>query len=230
MTRVFIATPRLRTYAPALMAAYQMLHSYGKPVEWHQVQHDQPEGHGMANVLHNYDVLRNRFLASDCTHFLALEDDMVPPPDGVDRLLACDAPVAYGLYCWRRRAFHWNAYKTLLAESGCSIMDDNPFDAVERARRQEVIDVRGLGLGFTLIRREVLERIAWRWEGPTGGANDWYFALDCAARGVRQVAHLGVLCGHITQEPSYRIIWPDPHADGQRVAKKDLHRVELLPS
>jgi hypothetical protein len=39
-----------------------------------------------------------------------------------------------------------------------------------------------------------------------GPANDWTFALDCQAAGVRQMHHLGVTCGHIL--PDGRTVWP----------------------
>lgn len=232
MTRILIFTPRLRLYGQAIAAAYAMIRAYGAPVEWLQVQNDQPHpptGHdGNQNVLHLYTLARQRMLSGDYTHLLCLEDDMVPPPDALSRLLATGAPVAYSLYCWRRPPHYWSAYRTLSEMSGASISDNNPWQAVDLAKSEAVIDVAGVGLGCTLISRATVEAVPFRCPYGVGGANDWYFALDCQAAGIRQAAHLGVRCGHISDVPSRRIIWPDPEADGQAVACKRLYRFELL--
>jgi hypothetical protein len=226
--RIFVATPRLRLYGIAVAAAHAMFRAYGGPVEWLQIEGDQPHSDGNQNVLHNYEVARTRFLAGDYTHLLTLEDDMVPPPNALSLLLATGAPAAYSLYCWRRTPYHWSGYRTLNETDGASLSDHNPWEAQRLAQSGAVLDVAGVGLGCTLIDRATVETVPFRCPPGAGGANDWYFALDCQAAGIRQVAHLGVRCGHITPVPSLRIIWPDPDADGHAVAAKRLHRFELL--
>jgi hypothetical protein len=228
MTRILVVTPRLRLYGAAVAAAHAMFRAYGQPVEWLQIEGDQPSSDGNQNVLHNYTVARERFLAGTYTHLLTLEDDMVPPPDALDLLLATGAPVAYSLYCWRRAPYHWSAYRTLNETDGASLSDHNPWEAQRLAQAGAVIGVAGVGLGCTLMDRATVEAVPFRCPPGAGGANDWYFALDCQAAGIRQVSHLGVRCGHITPLPSLRIIWPDPDADGHAVACKRLYRFELL--
>jgi hypothetical protein len=230
--KILVYTPRLRLYGRAVQAAFAMLHAAPCPVVWMQSEHDNPhptEGYdGNQNLVHLYSQARTVALQGDYTHLLTLEDDMVPPVDAIARLAACDAPVAYSLYCWRRAPYHWSAYRTLHETDGASISDNNPWQAAEQAHRDTVIDVAGVGLGCTLIRRDALERVPFRCAYGVGGSVDWYFALDCQAANVRQVAHLGVRCGHITPVPSLRILWPNPDADGHDVACKRLYRSELL--
>jgi hypothetical protein len=77
--------------------------------------------------------------------------------------------------------------------------------------------VDGVGFGCTLIRRDVLEAVSFRLPDDVargGACTDWMFAGDLAARGVHQVCHFGVVCGHIAMEPSARVIWPELAADG----------------
>jgi hypothetical protein len=230
--RIFVATPRLRLYGVAVAAAHAMFRAYGGAVEWLQLENDQPYPchgpEGNQNVLHNYAVARQRFLTSDCTHLLTLEDDMVPQPDVLTRLVAAASPVAYSLYCWRRPPYHWSAYRTLHETDGISWSDHNPWEAQRLAQADAVIEVAGVGLGCTLIDRATVATLPFRCPYGIGGANDWYFALDCQQAGLRQVAVLGARCGHITPEPSLRILWPDPDADGHAVAGKRLWKAELL--
>jgi hypothetical protein len=49
------------------------------------------------------------------------------------------------------------------------------------------------------------------------------FSLDCAERGVAQISHFGVVCGHIAMEPSARVIWPALDSDG-----RPAHRYEYF--
>ena len=230
--KILIFTPRLRLYGRAVQAAFAMLHAAPCPVVWMQSEHDNPyptTGHdGNQNITRLYQQARKTALQGDYTHLLTLEDDMVPPVDVIANLLRCDAPVAYSLYCWRRAPFHWSAYRTLHETDGASLSDNNPWQAAELGNANAVIDVAGVGLGCTLIRRDALETVPFRCAYGVGGSTDWYFALDCQAAGVRQVAHLGVQCGHITTVPSLRILWPHPAADDHEVACKRLYRSELL--
>jgi len=167
---------------------------------------------------------REMFLAGNWDVFVTIEDDMIIPPDTFKRLAAMiegGAGVGYGLYTWRHNLFpsannHWSAYLRLDQTEGRSIALD-PVAA--QAAWGSVIDVVGVGMACTVIRRDVLERIPFRLGGPA--ANDWYFALDCQAAGVVQRCDLGLVCGHFSAKPTPRILWPDPTA-------ADMRRHELL--
>jgi hypothetical protein len=203
-TKILIFTPRLRLYGRAVHAAFAMLHAAPCPVVWMQTEHDNPypvEGgdNGNRNITRLYQQAQEVALRGNYTHLLTLEDDMVPPVDAIAKLLSCAAPVAYSLYCWRRAPYHWSAYRTLHETDGASLSDNNPWQAAEQGKAGAVVDVAGVGRGCTLIRRDALEAVPFRCAYGVGGSTDWYFALDCQAAGVRQVAHLGVQCGHITQ-------------------------------
>lgn len=225
--RILIFTARLRYEGPAIASVYTMLRATGARCEWLQVD-EQPYGRegpgaiGNQNILYLLTLARERLLSGDYTHLLCLEDDMVVPPDALDKLLAVGSPVAYSLYCWRRGPPHlWSVYRRLDEDGGASWSDDEPHTVAAMAQRGEVIDVAGVGLGCTLIDRATVEAIPWRLAGNGGRAScDWYFAVDCQRAGIRQRAHLGVQCGHLQTMPSARVIWPDPHGNSMT---KSLH-------
>lgn len=141
---------------------------------------------------------------------LTIESDMIVPPDTLQRLVACESGVAYGLYVFRHTRHNWSAYISLAETTGRSISDDADE---ARAAWGTVKDVAGVGLGCTLIRRDVLEAIPFRLfeDAPDKTACDWAFAYDCQQVGITQRCDLGVVCGHQTYKPYPMILWPDPN-------------------
>lgn len=230
MTRILAVTPRYRRLGRAIVAHARTLDQAGVPVDHLDMVGDQPHGRdgpgraGNLNILHLYRRAREIFLRGEWTHMLTLEDDIVSPPDAIPGLLAADAPVAYSRYCWRRPPHPWSLYRRLLPDSGASWIEDDPHQARAYGRARAIVPVRGVGLGCTLIRRDVLETIDWRLDGGGGrAANDWYFAVDCQALGIAQVGCFGVTCGHIRLDPSPRVIWPDDDApEGYRYERFEV--------
>ena len=87
----------------------------------------------------------------------------------------------------------------------------------------KVVDTAGVGLGCTLIRRDVLEAIPFRVKDEWI-ANDWYFAIDAREKGFIQRHDCSVVCGHID---GYRTLWPDV-ADGWLAADEEKINIQEL--
>jgi len=183
--------------------------------------HDNPCEYPYQNVAHNYNLAREIVLKLGLDALLTIESDMIVPPDTVDRLIATEADIAYGLYVWRHGRKEWSAYTSLKGLKGVSISRD---PEAAKAAWGTVIDVAGVGQGCTLVRREVLEKIEFTlWPGsPKFVAPDWMLAIDAQINGFTQRCDLGVVCGHQSYAPWPQIIWPDPDAP-------DLYRIEALP-
>jgi len=171
------------------------------------------------NIARKYEQARRHALAMGYDAILQVESDMIVPPDALKKLASVtDAGVVYGLYVWRHGSAQWSAYSEVKYSTGTSLSADP-----ERARESwgKVIDVAGVGDGCTLIWRDTLERIE-RWTDEVGHVScDWMMSLDCQELGITQKAHLGVVCGHLTEKPSPRILWPDPE-------QEKLYRIEFL--
>ncbi len=142
---------------------------------------------------------------------LHIDADMIVPADTVDRLMAIEADVAYGLYVSRRDPSRWLCF----IDRAMSM----PLSAVPTLNR-EFTDIHigsfGAGMGCTLIRRHVLEEIAFRTDGTV--ASDWCFAVDCANYGFIQRHDLGCICGHIDGDKAH---YPD-------ITQPNLYRTERL--
>ena len=157
------------------------------------------------NTLHQYQQAQRRALAEGFDALCTFENDMIVPLDGLQCLWDTPADVVYGIYLLRHGAWVINAFRHM--PNAINIGESMSFypDEYENAEKAEIVEVSGCGMGFTLIRRYVLERFQLRdWEGNY--PPDWALACDCQAGGVKQVARFDVRCGHI--DDSGVILWP----------------------
>lgn len=179
------------------------------PIDYWFTANDNPHDAPYANILHQYTKARQRALSGGYDALLTVESDMIVPPDTLQRLLACESGVAYGLYVFRHTKHTWSAYTSIAERSGRSLSEDQ---IAAREAWGTVLDVAGVGLGCTLIGRDVLERVPFRLfeDAPDKTACDWVFAYDCNQAGVTQRCDLGVVCGHQSYKPYPMILWPDP--------------------
>ena len=143
---------------------------------------------------------------------LHIDADMVVPADTVERLCALDADVAYGLYVSRQTPVRWLCFVDKAMTTTLSDKQTVAKVALDVGRFSSY----GAGLGCTLIHRRVLEQIEFRHNGHV--ASDWWFAIDAANYGFRQMHDLGCVCGHIDKN---RVLWPDASAE-------EMYRAEGL--
>lgn len=169
------------------------------------------------NVLHQHRQIRDIFLSGNYDALISIEADMIVPPDTIERLLATNADIAYGLYAWRT-GHHWSAYSSVEIFAGMSFSQEP-----ERARAAwgTVQDVAGVGMGCTLIHRHVLENIRFELMDLNEGifCDDWVFSWCAQIAEYRQACDLGLVCGHILDENT--AVYPDP-------TQKDLYRYDKL--
>jgi len=87
------------------------------------------------------NVMVTRFLASEATHLMFVDDDVTFPPDGISKLMEHDVELVGGMYPLKRE------------EGGfpIRIKDAQPLG--------KLIDCEGIPTGFMCIKRELLERM-----------------------------------------------------------------------
>jgi hypothetical protein len=114
--------------------------SAGKFAVWYE-SHSGP----LLSLARN-DLVR-AFLMTDCTHMLTLDTDIVFKPEDVDRLVAHNLPIVGGAYPEQHRGGVWMP----AAQSDKHVSFPS--------QRTGLLKVGGVGAGFCLIRREVLEAL-----------------------------------------------------------------------
>lgn len=175
-------------------------------------RNDSPVGTKYQDICAKHNEARRMVLDGDYDALFLVENDMILPPDTLYKLTALHSDVAYGLYVGRHGMQQWLAFTDILGYGGTSL-SAQPELAREAWGRP--LETRGVGMGCTLIRRHVLERLEFRTEPNDLVADDWMFSLDCIEHNFRQMHHLGVACGHIAQPGgNARILWPDPGVSG----------------
>lgn len=170
------------------------------------------------NITRKYNHARDVFLSGEYEAMVCFEDDIIVPPDAIKKLLAVDADIVYGLTCWRHGMPVWSARVIHEGHEGTRskeavetlgwVLSQEP----KRAGKSwgKVIDVVGVGMACTLIRRQVLERLPFRLETGASVCCDWWLAVDARREGFSQKADLGLVTGHIMKSATgeARVLWP----------------------
>jgi hypothetical protein len=187
---------------PASRASLEGLETGGhEVVVWISVDEDEDK---TGNVVRQYRKARARALHEGFDALVCFEHDMIVPADGLIKLAGTDAGVVYGVYMFRHKKPTLNAFRAVNAPSFDQSLQKFPAE-LAKARAAGAWPVSGLGFGFTLIRRAVLEQVEMR--KPDGGHYpDGPLANDCQRLGIRQMARFDCECGHI--RPDGLVLWP----------------------
>lgn len=135
--------------------------------------------------------LAAQFLASDATHLLFLDTDLIFSPDHIERLVGhADAgghAIVAGLYPKKQKQLAWV----------CNVEDPEIRDGIDEAA--DLVPVKYAGTGCLMIAREVFERMIDRWgdeiayqpdDGETGLETLWDFfsvgVWECPRSGRRR--------------------------------------------
>jgi hypothetical protein len=209
LARVLVFTPCNRLEPETLAALFAL--SYEGPLD-RLITRDNPERVRVNdNIIYNYRKMQRVALAERYDAVLIVENDIIPPADTIERLLAVEADIAYGVYGLRR------GFPTLNVRHPVSMQSFSEHRAEWVERYGQVIDVSGIGFGCTLIHRPVLEVL--ELHSDNGGDGDTQLARDAIRAGFRQKADTTLLCGH--KRPDGVVLWVQP--DGRIRQEGESH-------
>lgn len=217
--RVFIATPCFggmvtERYLQSMIAtlAHRDWSVPGVQFRLHTVA-------GEALIPHARNQLAGAFQRSACDALLWVDADTEFTPRDVDLLIASDKAMVGGVY--PRKEIDWSAVASA-ARAGKAHPEEAACVPVVQPQRaalsaEDVVPVHGVGLGFTLVRREVFEAVAPlvdAYYDPQHGApvsdyfapevvdgqyygEDYAFCARWRRAGGEVWAHFGVRLGHV---------------------------------
>jgi len=151
------------------------------------------------------NVLRKKVLDEGYDYLFSLEQDIIPPPHALTRLLSHNKPIVSGIYfklypiTVKDKTGGTRTAKTLLPL--IFKFADNP-EEMHVCYPQEVdgstfFKIRACGLGCLLIHRSVLEQISFRHEPTQGAFDDFLFCTDATAKNLDIYADTSVKCKHL---------------------------------
>lgn len=148
-------------------------------------------------IVASRNLLRKRALEEGYDYFLSLEQDLLPPLNVVEQLLANRQLIMTGVY--HKEGFHEGkkiSYALLYALQNGKLVLIHP----ERLKQAEPIRTHACGLGCMLIHRSVLEKIPFR--KPTKGPaqDDMMFCFDVQKEGFALYADPMVVCEHLHKD------------------------------
>ncbi len=139
------------------------------------------------NTSENRNYIATQAVNNGCSHLFFVDDDMVFPPDTLDKLLARDKDIVGGVY----------KTKYEIQDDVCEYFDD---------RRGEFMKVKALGTGCLLIKTDVFIKLPQPWfkyewndNGSIKRSHDWIFCEDAINAGYEVWADPTIEMGHIGQ-------------------------------
>jgi len=183
-----------------------------------------------AQQAHNVCVTRNKgvamFLKTDCSHLLFVDNDVIMPPDAIEKLVAVGANVVTGCV-----PSITNGQIFIMAATGYN--KENREITWGTFWFDGVSEVPVCGCGCILIRREVFETLPFPWfrwpeyytdEKHYYTSEDVTFCEDVIEGGLGPImAHGDVRCGHLREVDLSDYVIPMSNAFGSHL--KTLHKL-----
>ena len=123
------------------------------------------------------------FLESDCDYLLFLDSDMVPPADMLIKLIQHDKPIVSAL-----------AFRRVPNYEPCIFKNDMEFYL---DYPKGLIEVAGVGMACTLIKKEVFQNVPQPWFTPTAIGEDLSFCKRATDAGYKIFCDTNLICGHV---------------------------------
>lgn len=160
----------------------------------------------------------------DCKYILFLDDDVIPPMDGLSRLLNCDADIAAGNVIIRGYPF-----ENMFFEEDKN--DNDRWVPVKTYEKNKVIDVKAVGFSLALLKVDIIKQM----EPPyfvtgTHHTEDIYFCAKALLNkpDLTVKVDTGCICGHILWDEiidasnvtNYRKYYEEQWPDDVKLAKE----------
>ncbi len=169
-------------------------------------------------IVYNRNVVRSYFLARDYDYLFSLDSDVICEPDAIEKLMKHQKEIVTGIYYSAKIENGIAVAKPMLFVR----LSDSEFkeviskeeykkqleqglkreDIFRQLNREEVIEPKLIqvvvaGLGVVLIKRNVLEKVAFRFDSAIKATDDFFFFVDTEKAGFELYADTTVKCSHL---------------------------------
>jgi len=157
-------------------------------------------------IVHSRNILRKIVLEKGYDYFLSLEQDVIPPKDVIEKLIRHEKKVVSGVYFSRYKINGKIMYLPLLWKEKKDNKKLMRFLKPEEIEGDKLIKIKKCGLGCVLIRRDVLEKIKFRYVEEILCFDDMFFCEDVEKNGFGLYCDASVKCKHLISGMSWKNI------------------------
>lgn len=145
-------------------------------------------------IVHSRNLLKDYALKNGYEYFFSLEQDVIPEPDVLKKLLSHNQKIVSGIV--RNNLPFQNQFKFLPMVYVAHKLDPTGLDYIseEELNKPQLIEIKGCALACILIHRSVLEKINFRY---AGGFDDMMFCKDAINAGFKIHADTSVMPRHL---------------------------------
>lgn len=144
--------------------------------------------------------LRQFVLENNYDYFFSLEQDVIPPADIIERLLAREKKIISGCYFTvfpNYPSVRLVAFKHVPpANPAEPLWDVGPPLGIMEVLPSRVLDVSVVGVGCLLIHSSVLEKVSFRYDSSTDASDDMFFCYDARKAGYSIYLDSSQFCQH----------------------------------
>jgi len=146
-------------------------------------------------IINSRNIIREKVLNENYDYFFSLEQDVIPPKDTIQRLLAHNKKIISGVYLKLQQSLQGPyALVALLyieREPG-KVGPMLPNEIIGKGLKQ----VSSSGLGCILIHKSVLEKVKFRYVKEKPSYDDMWFCIDAKTQGFNIYADGNISCEH----------------------------------
>ncbi len=144
------------------------------------------------------NLLRDHMLGNGYDYYFSMDQDTIPSNDIIERLMRHGKDVVSGVYF----TFHKVEGKLMQVPVVWTDFDDKTetmkYLDIRHLGKPGLLEVSAFGMGCVLIKREVIEKIAFRFDQAKGGFEDVFFCYDSRKKGFKLYIDTSARCDHIT--------------------------------
>ena len=188
--------------------ATDKIKQWGFDVEWFNPK-------GMRNqdyIRDSMNIIRQRFLESDCDYMFNLECDLLPPPNIIEQLMSWEVQVVSAPYFLGEGAGSFLS-NTEIETSFGTIKDNRHLGWYDGFLdfKAGLIEAQQCGLGCSLITRDVMEQVEFITIHNRPAHHDTYFYYVLHDLGIKSYWDTSVIVEH--KNKSWRLV-PDAQQHG----------------
>ncbi len=159
-------------------------------------------------IVHSRNILREKTLNEGYDYFFSVEQDIIPPADVIERLLAAKKQVISGVYFKEYALMNTKTNKPenvalpvlyQTAEDGETLSYVQP----EELESEKIIQLTAAGIGCMLIHRDVLKKVTFRHNEKYPAFDDMYFCKDCEQLKIPIYADTSIRCTHLHKQTDW---------------------------